>query len=1452
LPNSTLSKLKLICFSVLIPGARIAAQLPSANFTATPVSGCSPLTVRFTDQSEGNPFSWNWDFGNGQLSTQQNPTVTYYTAGSYTVKLVVKNASGLDDEVKTGYITVAPSPTAAFTSNLTVACNPGIIQFSDQSTSPAAAGTIVSWLWDFGDGTTSTQQNPSHMYTTTGYFTVALTVTSSSGCQHTRSVGRYIRIVGGVSASFYWSQPSTCQAPYTINFQNQSDGPGTLSYLWNFGNGGSTSTLENPSATYPSEGNYSVTLQVHSSMGCSGSTTKNVPLAGKTTDFNVPSSICVGQTITFQNNSTPAPVSSQWNFGDGTTSSQVNPQKAFFSTGSYPVKLKNNYGNCIDSVTKNVVVTNQPPVNFTANDSGSCQAPFTVQFADLSPSAATWLWEFGDGNTSSQQNPSHVFSSPGSFDVTLTITLPGGCTNTITKHQYIKIASANVGIANAPAGGCIPYSYTPVAQIQSVDSIVSYAWDMGEPGAVYTNTSPTHIYTAAGDYNITLTIITQNGCSDTAVFPAAVRTGTRPGIDFNFTPNNVCASTPIQFTDLTTTTAGAFVRWQWDFGDGNTSGEQNPVHVFEDTGRLFVQLTVSNNGCKDSLSKPLTVFPPVAIFGYKVNCNNRLQVTFLDSSLVNPVYGPVSYQWKMGDPANTIFNTAIPPTFTYPSFGTYTATLTVTNGSCSYQTTKEIILLNETPNFTVDKNPVCKTEMFVLTALVSDTAKFVDYSWNIGGAIFNDTTKTISYSLPAYGNYPVSLVVEDINGCTNTKTISDFIEVRGPVAHFSPDRPGACVNGTIGFTDQSTGGVINSWTWNYGDGTQTSYSSPPFSHNYNQTGSYTVRLMIRDTANCADTISIPHSVLITDPVAAFDADSFYCPMAPLQFVDTSSGTGLSYEWSFGDGGNSILSNPIHTYPVGDSVYTVRLIITDTVGCKDTVIHPNCIRIRSPQPAFTLQDSAGICLPTVVNFNFLGQHYQSFYWEFGDGESSTSENPSHFYNTYGLYTPKLFLVGPGGCIDSAESTITVYDPAESTQINAGPTTGCQSITTNFSINTLAGFKFKFYFGDGSVDSSQQLHLTHVYQWPGNYYPYIILTDNYGCESGANGTPIRVYGALPVFAMNKKEFCDSGQVFFINHSFSNDPIVSTTWNFGDGNTSNDIEPSHRFSPPGSYIITLTLTTQQQCTSTSKDTVKIYPTPDLHIGGRDSICINSPEVYTGILALPDSTTKWNWSFGNGSTSVIQNPAVTYSATGNYDIRLNVANKLGCADSSAKPVHVVPKPVAQAVVDPLQINSGGSAQLNMNYSGPIISYHWSPRQNISCDNCPAPAVNPQFTTKYTVDVTDRYGCTSQGFITVRVICNGQNFFIPNTFSPNDDGMNDVFYLRGSGLFRVKSLRVFNRWGEVVFEKMEVPVNNPSYGWNGNYKGEKAPPGVYVYQLEIICSNGELLAYSGNIALMR
>jgi len=201
---------------------------------------------------------------------------------------VVQNATGIAQLERIDYITVLPSPSADFSANITLSCIPAAINFTDLSTTPV--GTITQWDWDFGDGATSNLQNPSHTYNTAGFYTVTLSVTSSTGCKSIVSKGNYIRVLSGIATDFNYSISPSCQPPYAVNFQNQSNGPGNISYSWDFGNS-QTSTLQSPSTVYSAPGTYTITLNAQSDLGCTGSVQKTITLTSVTTDFIAPPNI---------------------------------------------------------------------------------------------------------------------------------------------------------------------------------------------------------------------------------------------------------------------------------------------------------------------------------------------------------------------------------------------------------------------------------------------------------------------------------------------------------------------------------------------------------------------------------------------------------------------------------------------------------------------------------------------------------------------------------------------------------------------------------------------------------------------------------------------------------------------------------------------------------------------------------------------------------------------------------------------------------------------------------------------------------------------------------------------------------------------------------------------------------------------------------------------------------
>lgn len=1426
-------------------------QLPVANFSSSTLSGCSPLLVQFNDQSTGSPKFWNWDFGNGQLSNLQNPIVLFTVPGSYSITLVVKNADGVDGITKTNYITVNPSPTAAFTASSTLACAPTTIQFTDNSV--ANAGTLVQWDWVFSDGTTANTPNLSKQFTTPGFYDVLLTVTNSTGCKASSGSNRYLRIVPGLVVDFVNTEPLTCKAPFPVNFTNQTSGPGTIDYNWDFGNA-TTSTQTDASTAYNTPGTYTVKLNAQSSLGCQGSIQKTITVAGKTTSFNAPASTCLNSPVIFQNTSAPIPVSVLWDFGDGSQSTQLNPSKAYGIPGTYTVKLISTFSNCVDSVTKDIIVLGKPVVDFTATKTGACSVPVLVNFQNTSPDAVSAVWDFGDGSPSSP-TPSHTYNANGLYDVTLTITDSKGCQNTLTKPGFIEISAPAIGITNTPDGGCGPtFIYTPNAVIVTADGVASYAWDFGDGSPINNAATPNHTYTNFGNYTVKLTITTNGGCTATTFGSVAVGNGV--AVDFKKDAPLTCSSSGVHFTDLTTPALPG-LQWVWDFGDGDTSHQQNPFHKYKDTAFYNVTLTVINNGCMTTAPTKVNFvhpLPPIAVFTDTLNCADKKTVKFTDKSIDNI---PYTYTWKFGDPAIADITTTHTPTINYATAagpGPYTVQLILQDANCKDTATKILTLITEQANFSVNKVNACQKDSIHFKSL--NTPAYVKtYAWTVNGINAGKNKANFDTSFASFGIYNVVLTMTDVNGCTSQKTST--ITITGPKAAFTIANKGGCVKTPVVFSDASLpAGGIAKWNWNFGDGAIQNFTSSPFTHIYNDTGSYNIKLIVTDTIGCTDTAVLALGARINRVKAAFSSQRIItCPGVALQFTDSSydKNSSYTYNWSFGDGNTSTLQNPSNIYTGKDSSYTVKLVVHDTSGCADSLIRSNYIRVLKPKAAFDVKDSTTICPPLQTQFFFKGKDYESVLWDFGDGGSSVlTTDPKHFYNDYGSYTVKLYLTGYGGCIDSASSVVNVYNPATESNIGYPDTTVCNSLLVNFTVKTPPSTKFHFFFGDGTVDSSQNLHPQHFYGIPSYYTPALVLSDSEACLISVGGHyQIRILGALPLFSKDKKIFCDSSTVFFTNFTIANDPVVSQTWDFGDGNTSGSKDVSHFYSQPGFFTPTLTVTTQAGCVNTTKDTIRVLGTPHPLITSVDAICNNLIVNFDGNLQTPDTAITWKWDFGSGQTSDQQNVQIRYPGPGTYLVKLKTSNSLGCSDTTSKNIVVHPLPTVTISGD-TSIIVGTGITIPLTYSPGVVSFNWAPSTNLSCTDCPNPYANPKFTTTYKVSVVDSNGCVSSRNITILVLCNNKNFFVPNTFSPNGDGNNDRFYPRGTGLDHIEGMRIFNRWGELVFEKKNFPANDAPSGWDGTYKGRAAGMDTYVYLIDIICENGAVITYKGDITLIR
>lgn len=1573
------------------------AQL-RANFTAIPVSGCAPLVVTFLDQSTGSPTQWKWDLGNGTISFLQNPSVTYFNPGQYTVKLVIQNASGRDSIIKSQYITIYAQPTVNFAASIQTGCFPLPVQYTDMSL--PGSGTIDLWQWDFGDGTSSSLPNPSHTYTAAGNYNVSLRVRNSSGCFRTLTRTQYIQINSGVIANFSNTPPSSCTAPVNINFQNLSTGGGALSYLWNFGDG-NTSTLANPPHSYTAPGSYNVTLIATNAFGCRDTLIKNdaITIGIVQAGFTAPSTACLNTTIAFINTSTPVPSSVLWRFGDGTTSINLNPSKSYSAPGTYQVKLISNFGACLDSSDRSITILPKPATAFSAPNTASCSAPHTVNFNNTTSNGTNYRWNFGDGNSSTLANPVHTYTTIGTYSVTLISTNSNGCSDTLVKTDYIKVQVPQVNI-NDSVGGCAPFSWTFIATINSVDPVTTYEWDFGD-GTTSFEINPTHQF-ANGIYDIKLKITTASGCIVTVIDSSGITAGIKPVANFSATPRTVCARYKVDFTDLST---GSVDRWLWYFGDGGTSTEPNPTHIYIDTGYFSVNLVVWNLGCSDTITFTDYIYidPPIASFTADLICGNNLTINFTDHSM-----GADVWEWNFGDGTTT--SSLQNPSHTYADSGTYAVTLRVINNrtGCDFTTTNDIAIYGIAVGFSASDTAICKRSTVQFDAAGSNP-NIISYQWNFGDGS-SDTARSVSHAYNVSGVYDVSLVITDDRGCRDTLSKSQYIRVNGPVSNITASIPGSCSLSAITFTDNSSSDGIHpiiKWVWDYGDGIIDTLSAGPFQHTYSSPGTYIVKLIVIDNNNCSDTSSRTNIINISALNADFlSPDTVACPNRPIRFNNTSTGPGLTYTWYFGDGTTSTLKDPIHLYSA-DGSYSIKLVVRDQSGCTDSVYKSSFVQITTPIANFSVSDSVGTCPPLVVDFTNSSSSYTSINWDFGDGTSAQTLNPSHFYSTPGTYMAKLTAYGPGGCTSIKQQSIVIRGPQGS--FSYGGLNGCAPFTVNFVASTRDRVSFIWDFDDGTTVVTNDSLLTHTYTIPGIYIPKMILRDAGGCVVPIWGIDtIKVIGINASFDFNSLVICNAATVQFSNTSSTNDVIASYYWDFGNGTTSNLENPSQLFNTTGIYYPKLRVTTLAGCVDSvvSQAPLKIVSSPQASLVQSADGCTPLAVIFNGSLTVPDtSAMTWQWNFDNGETSYLQNPpAAIYNSWGNYNVNLLVTNSSGCkdtvvtsvtafatpiinagldtiicigrsvaltasgapslvwspstglscsncanpvatpsiptsyivtgstplgcrnsdtvlvnlrlpfnitgspkdslcmgnsisisatgaatyvwspatglnntiianpvasprstityrvigtddrkcfSDTTYVPIIVFPIPTVEAGVD-RTINVGQTIELLPTLSEDVTNVLWTPTGSIFRSNYPAATVKPRETTTYKVEVSNAGGCIATDNLTVYVLCNGTNFFIPNTFSPNGDGSNDVFYPRGTGLFSIKTARVFNRWGEVVYEKNDFRPNDVSQGWDGSYKGQRLNPDVYVYIIEILCDNNILLPLKGNIALIR
>lgn len=669
---------------------------PSARFTFVQ-TGCIADSVHFTWNAAGTGDhtmrKWQWSVDGAAVDGTDSVAHLFTTAGAHNVRLRVVSTDGCVDDT-TAQLTITSKPVAIITAADTAACMGTPFTYT-AGVNNTDAGVINRWYWDFGNGGTSTQEAPAAVqYDTFGTYTVSLVVASTATC-----ISDTARQVVTVYARPYttFTYPAGClPADNIVHFKSAAIAPDAQSvtgYSWTFGDvnatigNPNTSSIADPAHTYNSYGTYTVIYQATTVNGCVKDTTVKAtfnirPLL----TFGALSPVC--ESIT-----TPVSVA-KGAVGNGVAGTGIYKGAGVDITGQLTPSLAgsgskriwyvySSDAGCTDSISSDITVNPQPVAAFAVNKTNIC-ADSVLTLTDGSRIAtgniATWNWSFGDGSqaTNTNNNPfTHSFARTGSFAVKLSVKSDEEC---VSKDSSVTIVVHALPVAafDLPAAVCLPggaavfTNNTTAAQNEPVN----YQWNFGDGAAAFTKDA-SHVYADSNNYTVVLTAALSYGCTAT-INKQLKAFYKKPQASFTADHATLCQGTANIFTDASTAPGSTVIGWNWDFADGTTSTQRNPVKTYTKDGHYQVTLVAINAaGCRsDATPDEVIVYPqPVIKAGPSFVVPEGTAVTFQPQ--VNDSVGVV-FAW---DPAMYLNNAALlRPTYIAIEDNEFTLTATSKEG----------------------------------------------------------------------------------------------------------------------------------------------------------------------------------------------------------------------------------------------------------------------------------------------------------------------------------------------------------------------------------------------------------------------------------------------------------------------------------------------------------------------------------------------------------------------------------------------------------------------------------------------------------------------------------------------------------------------------------------------------------------------------------------------------
>ncbi len=1457
---------------------------PIAGFSFDKNRGCAPLSVRLVDTSKGRGLTRLWTINDGGVTKTFTDSILNYTftnPGNNTATLRVSNSCSTVSVSKTFVVTGKPK--AGFAS-VNSNCAPLNAAFNNTSTSYFSNPT---YLWNFGNGTSSNLKNPaSKIYTTPGNYTIKLYISDSCGTDSfTQTFTVYnlpVAILSGDTIACTFD---------SAKFVNRS--LNATNYSWTFGDNTSASTTDTGiiKKVYTTPGTYSVRLIASAGTGCRDTALQSILVRpGAKASFSINQQYaCAPATFKVTNTSIYGK-DFFWYANGNLVSTATNPADSLITTDSSIVNLKliaTSVSGCQGDSAEQLYFTAKNPKAIIANRDSGC-GPLTVVFNNLSTSLYQSHWNLGNGTTSALKNPSLVYAAAltqdTSYFISLRVTNWLGCADSTT--SVVKVYPGPTALFSlSDSAGCGPLSIalnnlSKTNNAQSFSSL-KHLWSFGD-GTTDTAAFPSHTLQANASkdttYFVQLTTSSINACTDSFVLP--VRVYPLPALQFTPDKYDGCAILDVNFSNQSLpndTGSIQIMSFRWNSGNGNTATTQNfnaayHASLIGDTTYTVSLIGTTEHGCIDTLSKTITVHPnPVAQFTVATpSLCTPVKLNTINSSYSKDLAG-LTHSWNFGNGYQSSFEN---DSSIYINNSQNEAYYTITYEAISQYNCRD----TATYNINIHPKPIAKfsasgTKLCAPAILtVSDSSSNGSTYFWAESANYSGSNAVQTIRLPGLKLfdtlYIISHAVQSQYGC-NSDTVYQAIQVLGrPDANFDFSKDSGCLRESVFLSNTSLGGY--QYLWNFGDNTSSTLVSPKHLFRSN-TGNgkdtvFNVQLIATSAATCKDTITKPLT-LVTPSSGGIGLDKqLGCTDLSVTLHNRSS-TFQSIVWDFGDNtapdyGDTVTHLFINN--IGNITFQPKIsLYRQKHNCRDTTstrvyVYPRPIadfRVTRTDPCNdgTHQFVSSSKFQSATSWIVDGTPVNGF------NSFNMKLEPAVKYDTF--YAVRIMVDNVYGCSDTLDQVVKVK-PKLLIQFDKTPLTACENASVSFINQSYNAQRYLWNFGDGAI--SNDVNPSHAFSKFGNYKIMLYGYDKDGCVDSSDGTtfykvlerPVADFSFLPAYPKLPNalvNFTAKPSILTVNVD-----NLSYDWDFGDGSypstNKNLKDPTHTYTVAGLIPVTLKVA-NNGCESIITKYIFIEDpkpvvgfTPDT-LEGCTPLRVNFKNSTTNVIS-------YRWIFGDGTPdSYDKEPTHIFNLPGTWDVTL-VATGTGGTSTLTKQylITTYPKPVLSFFTTkrflPLP-----NAIFNMQNNSNSVFNSWDVFDSLGTIIQSSKLRDPSFYInslgRYDVRLigTNSYGCVDTLIKPAYIGTIGQGYvYVPNAFSPNNNAKNEGFM---PSLYNVMdrnyTFRIFNRWGEMLYETHDLTGT-----WDGKYNGEACEQDVYIYTVNGEYFNNETFGFRGTVTLLR